>query len=369
MSGRLTEADFRWQGCAIFSAERNWCMNRESRCQSYEFLRVLTDRIISGGRISREEAERIMRLHAHEEVIMLICHATVLRNHFKGTGIELCSIVNAKSGHCTEDCIFCAQSARYPTEIKTHPLLKADEVLSKAKEAESSGAARFGIVTSGRGILSRRERESLCESIQRIRAETSLIPCASLGILSDEDVRCLGDAGLTRYHHNLETAEGYFPLVCTSHSYQERVKTIRAATKAGMEVCAGGIFGLGETPQQRVELACALRELDVESVPLNFLNPVRGTPAGGYTLVPPLEILKIIALFRFVLPAQDIRVCGGREAGLRTLQPLMYLAGANATMAGSYLTTGGRNPDVDLQEIRDLALEVLPLRDDARTGS
>lgn len=172
-------------------------------------------------------------------------------------------------------------------------------------------------------------------------------------------MRRLREAGLRRYHHNLETAESRFPLVCSSHTYQERLDTIRAAKQAGLEVCAGGILGLGESPRQRVELALALRELDVDSVPLNFLNPVRGTPVEQYPLMEPLEMLATIALFRFVLPGKDIRVCGGRESGLRTLQPLMYLAGANGTMTGNYLTTSGRNPEIDRREIEDLALAVL----------
>lgn len=332
-------------------------MNREDMKQTQVFLGALTDRIISGGVITCEEADRIVSLHTHEAIVMLLCHSTMLRGCFKGAHIELCALVNAKSGRCTEDCIFCAQSARYQTEIKTYALLEAAEVIEKAREAERAGAFRFGIVTSGRGILNNRELESICELIQRLRAETGLIPCASLGVISEGQIRRLRDAGLARYHHNLETAAGHFPMICTTHSYRDRVRTIRAAGTAGMEVCAGGIFGLGETPQQRVELAYALRELDVDSVPLNFLHPVRGTPAERYPLVPPLEILKTIALFRFVLPAKDIRVCGGRETGLRTLQPLMYLAGANGTMSGNYLTTGGRNPESDLQEIADLALE------------
>jgi len=327
--------------------------------RTYEFLRELTERIICGGVIAREEAERIAALHTHEEVVMLICHATMLRNCFKGVQIELCAIVNAKSGRCTEDCIFCAQSARYPTEVRSYPLLEAAAVIDRAREAERSGAVRFGIVTSGRGIGSGGELANLCASIEGICSGTRLKPCASLGVAGNDQMRRLREAGLQRYHHNLETAESLFPLVCSSHSYQDRRDTIHAAKQAGMEVCAGGIFGLGESPRQRVELAFALRELDVDSVPLNFLNPVRGTPAEQYPLIAPLEILSIIALFRFVLPGKDIRVCGGREISLRTLQPLMYLAGANATMTGNYLTTGGRNPDIDIKEIEDLALEVL----------
>jgi biotin synthase len=334
-------------------------MSGDGDKRTYEFLRELTDRIISGGLIAREEADRIADLHTHEEVVMLICHATMLRNCFKGSQIELCAIVNAKSGRCTEDCIFCAQSARYPTEVRSYPLLEAAAVIDSARDAERSGAVRFGIVTSGRGIGSAGELAGVFAAIEGICSETRLKPCASLGIAGDGQMRRLREAGLQRYHHNLETAESYFPLVCSSHAYQERFDTIRAAKQAGLEVCAGGILGLGESPRQRVELALALRELDVDSVPLNFLTPVRGTPAEQFPLMAPLEILAIIALFRFVLPEKDIRVCGGREYGLRTLQPLMYLAGANATMTGNYLTTSGRNPDTDRKEIEDLALAVL----------
>ena len=343
-------------------------MSRAGDTQTYEFLRGLTDRIISGGVIAREEAERLVRLHTHEEVVMLLGHATRLRNRFKGGRVELCAIANAKSGRCTEDCIFCAQSARYAADVPSYPLREAAAVIDMARDAERSGALRFGIVTSGRGVFSARELAGVCAAVEGICSKTRLTPCASLGVAGDEQMRRLRRAGLRRYHHNLETAESHFPRVCSSHSYQDRVGTIRAAKRAGLEICAGGIFGLGESRRQRVELALALRELDVDSVPLNFLSPIRGTPAEQCPRVAPLEILTIIALFRFVLPAKDIRVCGGRESGLRTLQPLMYLAGANGTMTGNYLTTSGRDPDIDVQEIRDLALEVLAPPDDRAVG-
>ena len=209
-------------------------------------------------------------------------------------------------------------------------------------------------MTSGKGITSAKELEALCASIEEIAQNSDLIPCASLGVLDREHMDCLREAGLRRYHHNLETAESHFPKICSTHSFNERVRTIIAAQKAGFETCSGGILGLGETPEQRIELAFALKDMDVDSIPLNFLNPVTGTPAEKYPSLHPLEILKIIALFRFILPKKDIRVCGGRETGLRTLQPFMYVAGANGTMVGNYLTTSGRNPDVDLQEIKDL---------------
>lgn len=335
-------------------------MKQKEMAENYGFLSEVSDGIMNGAAITQKEARRILSFHTQEEIMMLLAHTTMLRNHFKGKGIDLCAVVNAKSGRCAEDCMFCAQSAHHKTDIKTYPLIETSEVVKVAKVAKDNGARRFGIVTSGKGITNERELEKICESIREISQNLDLIPCASLGVMSSGQSRCLRDAGLKRYHHNLETAESHFAKICSTHSFQERVKTILTVKKEGFEVCSGGIFGLGETPEQRVELAFALRDLDVDSVPLNFLNPVAGTPVEKYPLLPPLEILKIIALFRFILPKKDIRICGGREVSLRTLQPLMYLAGANGTMVGNYLTTSGRNPEIDLQEILDLGFTTGP---------
>ena len=329
-------------------------MERNAITDNYDFLNELTDKTLGGADISQDEAQRIHDLRAQEEIVALMAHANMLRSHFKGTRIDLCAVVNVKSGRCTEDCIFCAQSAHHQANIETYSLLDTEDVVKRAKEAQGEGAKRIGFVTSGKGVSNSKELETLCASIEEIAKNSDLVPCASLGVLNREQIHCLRDAGLKRYHHNLETAESYFPNICSTHSFSERVQTIIAARKAGFETCSGGILGLGETPEQRIELAFALKNLDVDSIPLNFLNPVTGTPAEKYPLLPPLEILKIIALFRFILPQKDIRVCGGRETGLRTLQPFMYVAGANGTMVGNYLTTSGRDPDVDLQEIKDL---------------
>ena len=330
--------------------------------ENREFLSVLSDRVINDADITRSEAMRVLSLRKQEEIVMLLAHANMLRNHFKGNRIDLCAVVNAKSGRCAEDCIFCAQSARHKTDIKTYPLMNTREVIKVSRLAGGDGAHRLGIVTSGRGINNKEELERICEFIKEISKSSNLTPCASLGVLSDEQLSRLRDAGLKRYHHNLETAESHFPKICSTHTYDERVQTVLMVKKKGFEVCSGGIFGLGETPEQRVELSFTLKDLEVDSIPLNFLNPVKGTPAEKQPLLPPLEILKIIALFRFVLPKKDIRVCGGREVGLRTLQPLMYLAGANGTMVGNYLTTSGRDSRVDLQEILDLGFASVPER-------
>ena len=330
--------------------------------ENCEFLSALTDGVINGEDITQSEAMRVFSLRKQEEIVMLLAHANMLRNHFKGNRIDLCGVVNAKSGKCGEDCIFCAQSSHHKTDLKAYPLIATSEMIQSAWVAGDDGAHRFGIVTSGKGITNREELEKICESIREISENSDLTPCASLGVLSDEQLARLRGAGLKRYHHNLETAESYFPQICSTHTYNERVRAILMVKKKGFEVCSGGIFGLGETSEQRVELAFALKDLEVDSVPLNFLNPVKGTPAEKFPPLPPLEILKIIALFRFVLPKKDIRVCGGREVGLRTLQPLMYLAGANGTMVGNYLTTSGRDSRVDLQEILDLGFASVPER-------
>ena len=329
-------------------------MQADSFTELATFLDELTGHIINGGAITYGQAQRILALNAQEELLQLMSHATRLRKYFKGETVDLCAVVNAQSGRCSEDCIFCAQSKHHKTDIRIYPLLDAPAVLKSAQDSRHNGAHHFGIVTSGKGITGDKALASVCASIREITGKTELLPCASLGVLSEDELSCLREAGLKRYHHNLETAESYFPSICSTHTYKERVKTILAAQRAGFEICAGGIFGLGETPEQRIELAFTLRDLNVDSIPLNFLNPVAGTPAEDYSPLPPLEILKIIALFRFVLPQKDIRVCGGREVCLRTLQPLLYLAGANGTMVGNYLTTSGRNPDIDLQEMHDL---------------
>jgi biotin synthase len=320
------------------------------------FLPNLTDKIIAGKAATRSDAQKINSLQGHDDLLMLMAQANRIRNYFRGPRIQLCAIVNAKSGRCSENCIFCAQSAHYKTEIESYPFLNGNKILASAKTAQQSGATHFSIVTSGKGITGLRELKKICSSIHRIEQNLDVIPCASLGILSRDQFLMLSEAGLKRYHHNLETAPSHFSTICSTHRFAERLQTVRWAQEAGLEICAGGIFGLGETPAQRTELAFTLRDLAVDSVPLNFLHPIPGTPAANFPPLAPLEILKTIALFRFIMPRTEIRICGGRETGLRTLQPLMYVAGADGTMIGNYLTTSGRNPSIDVQEVYDLGL-------------
>jgi len=309
--------------------------------------------ILKKGQISREAARGFLDAPLDD----LLREADRLRHQFYGSRVDLCAIVNARSGLCGEDCKFCAQSAHHQTGVTVYPMLGREEILARARQAQKVGARHFGVVTSGRR-LSVDEVEIVCETIHALREIDGLIPCASLGELDTEMARVLKDAGLSRYHHNLECAERFFPRVCTTHGWRDRLRTVGAAKAAGLEVCAGGVFGLGETWEDRVELALALRDLEVDSVPLNFLTPVRGTPCE---FLPPLaaeDALRIIALFRVIVPRAEIRIAGGRELILGEMQRRIFLAGANGMMIGDYLTTKGRKPEDDLRMIEQLGLQI-----------
>jgi biotin synthase len=319
-------------------------------------IALLGEKVLTGEALDQAEAARLAEMNGPEQLFDLISWANKIRLRFKGATVDLCAIVNAKSGRCSEDCSFCAQSSHYPTEAPHYPLLEVEEMLDAAQKAFASRAGRFGIVTSGRSLSGPGELDKVCRVISILQARGEISPCASLGLLTPEMIKALKEAGLASYHHNIETAPSFYRSICTTHPFEARVKTVRAAKEAGLRICSGGIFGLGETREQRVEMAFTLRDLEVDSVPINFLNPIPGTPLGSRPTLAPLECLQTIALFRFILPEADIRTCGGREKGLRTLQPLMYPAGCNGTMIGNYLTTEGRNPEVDIQEIQDLGL-------------
>ena len=320
------------------------------------FINNLTESILKGNDITFEDATRLLDITEQRDVVSLISFANIIRNEFKGSFIDTCAIINAKSGKCGEDCKFCSQSAHYRTDIESYSLVDRKTIIKKAENAVNMKATGFGIVVSGRGIKNTDDLNNICSAIEDISSGMSITECASLGVLTRETALPLKKAGLKRYHHNLETAESFFPNICTTHSYKERLDTVKIAKEAGFEVCCGGIFGIGESPDQRLEFAFTLKELEVDSIPLNFLNPYPGTPLENMPALPPMEILKIIAVFRFVNPARDIRICGGRQKNLRNTQALMYLAGANAVMIGDYLTVPGSDPDEDLQLIEDLML-------------
>ncbi len=287
----------------------------------------------------------------------LMEQAEKIRERFFGKTVSLCAIVNARSGACSEDCRFCAQSAHYETGAPAHPLLEPKNILDAAKRMSDSGVASFGIVTSGPSATGR-ELEQVASAVESISSKTGFAACASLGKLGEDQLRFLKSRGLKRYHHNLETSRDFFPSVCTTHTWDERVETIKMAKKAGLEVCAGGLFGMGETWEDRIDMALSLRELGVHSVPINFLHPVHGTPLGNRQSLTPEEGLRIIALYRFILPKATIRICGGRITTLRERQNEMFRAGANAVMTGNYLTTPGVDSAEDRAMIRDLGLRI-----------
>ncbi len=266
-----------------------------------------------------------------------------------------CGIINAKSGRCPENCAFCAQSAHYRTGAPEYPLVNGETLLRRAEELAAAGAARFGIVTSGTA-LNERELDALCAAVQRITAEVDIRVCGSLGQLNAERAKRLVQAGMRRYHHNLETAASFFPKICSTHDYKEDVASLAAARAAGLEICCGGIFGLGESWAQRVEFSHTLAELDVDAIPVNFLTPIPGTPLEGAPRLRPGEALRILSILRLMHPGRDIIVCGGRAAVLGTWQPWIFAAGANAMMTGNYLTTAGNAFAADRDLLNELGL-------------
>ncbi len=265
-----------------------------------------------------------------------------------------CGIISAKTGACSEDCAFCAQSAHHKSAA-VHPLVDYDTLAGRAEALAQAGAARFGIVTSGHA-LTEKEMDRLCEYALRLRREFPLRLCASLGRLRKGQAGRLRQAGFTRYHHNLETSASFYPAICTTHAYEERTATVAQAAREGLETCSGGIFGLGERWEDRVDMAFTLRNLDVDSLPLNFLHPIPGTPLENRHPLPPAEALRCIALFRLIHPRRDIIICGGREYTLGQRQSHIFAAGANALMIGNYLTTAGSGLEADREMLESLGL-------------
>jgi len=319
-------------------------------------LKSIEEKVLGGSKISREEALFIASLSGHD-IFELLPSANRIREYFRGNAVDLCAIINAKSGACPEDCAYCAQSAGSAAEINTFSLVDKETVLAKAKEAKAGGARRFCIVTSGKKS-SATDLKKIAEMVSSVRM-LGLLPCATLGLLSEEDLLLLKAAGLERYHNNLETSERFFPEICTTHSYQDKLETIRGVKSSGLSLCSGGIFGLGETWEDRIDMALALRDIGPDSVPINFLTPVKGTRLGVQKLLDPFDALKIISLYRFILPDKEIRICGGRIQTLGEFNSIIFPAGADGLLTGNYLTTLGRNFDDDLKLINQYGLKVI----------
>ncbi len=316
-------------------------------------FKTIKTKVENGEPINISEALELMNMEG-QECMELFSLANRVRS-LLGNRVDLCSIINAKCGMCPEDCKFCAQSVHNDAEVTSYPLMDGEEILNLALMMQEEGAARFCIVTSGKEV-DNEDFEKILNSIRRLRLETALSICVSIGALTAKSAAALKKAGVTRIHHNLETSAGFFKNICTTHSYAEKINVIHIAREAGLEVCCGGIIGMGESVHDRVELAFTLRELDVDSIPLNILNPVKGTSIQTGKPISPMEIVKTIAVFRLILPEKNIRIAGGREINLRDAQCLSLMAGANGLLLGNYLTTPGRSPKEDIQMIKDLGL-------------
>jgi biotin synthase len=318
----------------------------------------LGKRVLAGAEISREEGLWLFELEAHADILDLLAWANRIREHFKGNKIHLCSIVNVKAGGCSENCKFCSQSASYQTESPRYGLIESEPVQNAAEEAQRNGVTALGLVAAWRGLDEGPVLDEICERLDELKRSGKTRPDASLGIIKEQRVADrLKEAGLECYNHNLESSRRFFPEVCSTHTYDERVQTIKHLKRAGIKICSGGILGMGETRQDRCEMAFSLKELGAHIVPINILNPIEGTPFARKPALPPFEILKSIACFRFILPKQEIMIAGGRTVNLRDLQSMIFMAGASALMVGNYLTTLNQPVEKDLQMLKDLGLD------------
>ncbi len=312
-------------------------------------IKTSLDKVLAGQRLGRDTA---LALAAWPEPEELWRAADTIRIHFQGRDFHLCSIINARSGNCTENCRFCAQSARYRTGSPVYDLVDTDEAMTIALDNDRHGVHRLSLVTSGHSVDDP-TLDRLQELYRRLRARTAMRSCASMGFLTPEKARRLRNMGVSRYHCNLETSRSFFPRICTTHTWEEKVETLRHAHAAGMSLCSGGIIGMGESMADRVDLALELRELGVDSIPINILTPIPGTPLADLPLLSLAEVLTTIALFRFLNPEIVIRIAGGRQQ-LGADQYRCFTAGANGAIVGNYLTTTGASIDEDLEALTAL---------------
>ena len=317
-------------------------------------LKIASRKVLDGRDLADSEIRYLIDLPA-ERLGELLSHAHRIRTARFGVHVGLCAIINAKSGSCSENCSFCAQSAHHQTESPEYPLLSAHDIEQAAAAAQGHGVTRFGIVASGK-LVGGHDLDGYAKAVRRVAA-LGMAPDLSPGILDHSQLKALKHAGLKGYHHNLETSASFFPSMCTTHAYEEDVKAVRTGIEAGLHVCSGGIFGIGESWDDRVELALLLGELKVHSVPLNFLHPIPGTPLENQPVLSPEEALRIVALFRFLLPDRQIRICGGRPTVFGEARKAELLqSGASGIMVGDYLTTRGGSVRSDLDDINRAGL-------------
>ncbi len=289
----------------------------------------------------------------------LIAGANEVRKQYMGTKLELCSILNARSGLCSEDCKFCAQSARHYTDVSTYPLKEKKEIVQAARNAKAIGAQKFGIVTSGNRLTSR-EVNLVAQAVSQIKDKVGIDVCGSLGALEKSQLHLLKKAGLSRYHHNIETSRRFYPEIVSTHSFDEKIATINAARETGLEVCSGGIIGMGETWHDRIDMAYTLKELDVDSIPINILIPIKGTALESAQPMSADDAIRTICIFRIILKDKIIKIAAGREATFKDSQVSGFLAGANGMLIGGYLTVRGAGLEADyalIEEIKKLWTE------------
>ncbi|MFA6914421.1 MAG: biotin synthase BioB [Endomicrobiia bacterium] len=309
-------------------------------------------KVLNGYQINKAEALILV----HEDLSKLTLYANEIRNKFCGDTFDVCSIINGKSGKCSEDCKYCAQSSYYKTTIQEYQLLSANKIVAEALHNHSKGILRFSIVTSGRKLTDD-ELSQVCDSYRKIKEKCDIYLCASHGLLSYEQLVKLKQAGVSRYHCNIETSRKNFHNICTTHTYDDKINTIKNAKKAGLEVCSGFIIGMGETIEDRIDMLLDLRELNIKSVPINILTPIKATPYENILVLKEDEICRIIAVSRFILPKAMIRLAGGRGL-FRDKGKSMLNSGANAAISGDMLTTTGISIDEDMKMISQLGFKV-----------
>ena len=331
--------------------------NVDTNINGYKkFINSLSDRVINGENLTKEEGLKI--LSTPKELINdLVNEGKKVREYYFKNEVEFCSLINAKNGACTEDCSFCAQSSKFPTPINPYPLVEKKELLEGAEKSVSIKANRYCIVMSGRRAT-KDEVKKVAEAVKEIVNEYPIKVCVSLGSIDEEDLKLLKDAGVDRVNHNLESSERHFPNIVSTHSWKERYNTIKNIQKVGLSTCTGGIFGIGETDEDIVDLAITYRSLKVHSIPLNFLIEIPGTPLYGKSNITPEKALKIVVLFKLFNPKSEIRLCGGREQNLKEYHDLAMEV-ANCLMAGGYLTRAGRSPKKDYELIKNLNRKLL----------
>ncbi len=321
---------------------------------------ALSDGILAGAKLSREDGLRILQ-SPDDQILSVLDAAFTLRKHYFGLGVTLHVIRNAKSGSCSEDCSYCSQSAKSSADISRYTLQSVEKIVEGAREAVKLEAMRYCIVISGRQPAET-ELEIICEAASRIKKEVSIQICTSLGLLTDVQAKRLKAAGVDRYNHNLETSSRHYGAICSTHTYEDRVATAKTVKGTGLELCSGGLIGMGETLEDRVELAFALRDVGADSIPLNFLDPRPGTELEGRPRISALDGLRTLALFRFANPDREIRIAGGREACLGALQ-VLALYPANSIFTTGYLTTGGQGHSADMTMIQSAGFHVSGITD------